>query len=180
MDHQAAGLAADPGGVRSLSTRLFFALWPPRETAEALAQWAGTLEGKPAPAEKIHLTLAFLGGVEPAKLVTAARRVRAGAFELPIDSAKYWRDNHIVWAGPHEVPEGLRLLVERLHFALFRAEFILERRPFAAHVTLLRKAQPPKALPPLPAVQWPVREFALVDSAGGSYSDIERFALEMR
>jgi 2'-5' RNA ligase len=129
--------------------RLFFALWPPHETAEALARWAGSLEGKPVPAEKIHLTLAFLGGVDPGKLVTAASRVQAGAFELPIDSAKYWRDNHIVWAGPHEVPEGLRVLVERLHFALFRAEFILERRAFAAHVTLLRKARKPAAIEPL-------------------------------
>lgn len=159
--------------------RLFFALWPPRETAEALARWAGTLEGKPVPAEKIHLTLAFLGGVDPAKLVTAARRVQSGAFELPIDSAKYVRGNEMVWVGPREMPEGLRVLVERLHFALYRAEFILERRAFAAHATLLRKARKPVAIEPLPKVEWPVREFALVNSAGGAYKVVERFALEL-
>jgi 2'-5' RNA ligase len=158
--------------------RLFFALWPPRESARALARWSAALEGKAVPEEKIHLTLAFLGGAEPARAIAAARTVRAGAFELPLDTAKYWRDSHIVWAGPREIPEGLRVLAERLHLALYRAEFILERRPFAAHVTLLRKARKPAALAPLPKLEWPVREFALVNSDGGAYVDVERFRLD--
>ena len=158
--------------------RLFFALWPPRESAQALARWAAALQGKAIPAEKIHLTLAFLGGAEPARAITAARTVQAGAFELPLDTAKYWRDSHIVWAGPREAPEGLRVLVERLQLALYRAEFILERRAFAAHVTLLRKARKPAAIAPLPKLGWPVREFALVNSAGGAYVDVERFRLD--
>ena len=157
--------------------RLFFALWPPRETAEALARWAGGLEGTATPVEKIHLTLAFLGGAEPGRAIKAASLVRGNAFLLPLDSAKYVRRNEMVWAGPREMPEGLKALVEALHFQLFRAEFILERRPFAAHVTLLRRAPKPKAISPLPRVQWPVREFALVRSAGGAYSDVERFPL---
>ncbi|MCD6042833.1 MAG: 2-5 ligase [Burkholderiales bacterium] len=159
--------------------RLFFALWPPRETALALHEWAKGLEGRATPADKIHLTLAFLGGVEPAKLAAAAKKVQAQAFELPVDTAKYWRDNHIVWVGPREMPEGLRVLVERLHFALYRAEFILERRAFAAHVTLLRKARKPAAIEPLPKLEWPVREFALVNSAGGAYKVVERFPLQL-
>ena len=160
--------------------RLFFALWPPRETALALHEWAKGLEGRATPAEKIHLTLAFLGGVEPAKLVAAAKKVQAQAFELPVDTAKYWRDNHIVWVGPREMPEGLRVLVERLQLALYRAEFILERRAFAAHVTLLRKARKPAAIAPLPRVEWPVREFTLVNSDLSRYKVLERFALDMR
>jgi len=159
--------------------RLFFALWPPRETALALHEWAKGLEGRATPVDKIHLTLAFLGGVESAKLAAAAKKVQAQAFELPVDTAKYWRDNHIVWVGPREMPEGLRVLVERLHFALYRAEFILERRAFAAHVTLLRKARKPTAIEPLPKVEWPVREFALVNSAAGAYEVVERFALAL-
>ena len=135
------------------------------------------MQGRAIPAEKIHLTLAFLGGVEPDKASAAARRVRADAFELPIDTAQYWRDNHIVWVGPREMPAGLQALVERLQLALYRAEFILERRPFAAHVTLVRKARAPKALPPLPQLEWPAREFALVNSVEGIYKDVERFAL---
>ena len=157
--------------------RLFFALWPSPDTAEALARWAEAFEGRAIPAEKIHLTLAFLGGVEAGKAIAAARRVRAASFELPIDGAKYVRGNEMVWVGPKEMPEGLRALVERLHFVLYKAEFILERRPFAAHVTLLRKAPRPKVMAPLPRLEWPVREFALVNSVGGAYRDVERFPL---
>ncbi len=162
--------------------RLFFANWPPPQTAEALASWARRLEGRVTPAEKIHLTLAFLGDARADRAVAAARRVQGRPHALPIEIAKYWRDSGIVWAGPRETPAELAALVDWLHLELYRAEFILERRPFAAHVTLLRKARRPTALPPLPAVEWPVRELSLVSSAisskGSTYAIVERFQLK--
>ncbi len=161
--------------------RLFFAAWPPPQTAEALARWARQFQGRPTPAEKIHLTLAFLGAAQPEKASAAARRVEGRAHALPIEVAKYWKHNQIVWAGPRETPAALKALVEALHFELYRAEFILERRPFAAHVTLLRKAPKPPLLPPLPSMDWPVREFVLasssVSSKGSAYGILERFPL---
>jgi 2'-5' RNA ligase len=160
--------------------RLFFAAWPPPEAAAALAQWARGLEGRPVPAEKIHLTLAFLGEAQPDKAIAAARRAQGRAHALPIEVAKYWKHNQIVWAGPRETPAALAALADSLHFELFRSEFILERRPFAAHVTLIRKARAAK-LPPLPALDWPVREFLLVRSSlsskGSTYEPLERFPL---
>jgi 2'-5' RNA ligase len=60
--------------------------------------------------------------------------------------------------------------------ALYREEFMLERRPFAAHVTLVRKARVAE-LPPLPAVRWPVSDFCLVQSVRATYEPLERFAL---
>jgi 2'-5' RNA ligase len=161
--------------------RLFFALWPPPETARALADWARSLEGRAIRAQKIHLTLAFLGEAVPEKATAAARRVQGRAHDLPIETAKYWKHNKIVWAGPRETPARLKAMVEALHLELFRAEYILERRPFAAHVTLVRNARPPRALPGLPGVDWPVREFVLarssVDSKGSTYDILERFPL---
>jgi 2'-5' RNA ligase len=163
------------------SSRYFFALWPPAATAAALARWAKALEGRVTAAAKIHLTLAFLGAVEPEKAIAAARRVRARPHILPVEKAQYWKHNKIVWTGPHETPSGLQALVASLHLELYRAEYILERRPFAAHVTLLRSAPPPGELPPLPAVEWPVGEFTLVrsenSSKGSSYEVVERFPL---
>jgi 2'-5' RNA ligase len=161
--------------------RFFFAAWPPPATAAALAQWARGLQGRPTPAEKIHLTLAFLGAVQPDKAIAAARRVRARAHALPIEIAQYWKHNQIVWAGPRDTPAALTALVDALHIELYRAEYILERRPFAAHVTLLRKAPAPASLPPLPAVDWPVHELVLasstVSSNGSTYAIVERFPL---
>jgi 2'-5' RNA ligase len=166
--------------------RIFFALWPPAETAAALAQWAQVVQrdsgGRCTPEARIHLTLAFLGDADEGKAAQAAKAVAAAAHELPMEQARYWKQNQIVWVGPRETPPALKALVERLQLELFRREFIMERRAFAAHVTLLRKAnRPAAALPPLPQVSWPVREFVLVQSRlsgeGPTYTPVERFAL---
>ena len=131
--------------------------------------------------DRIHLTLAFLGDADEKKAIQAAQSVAGTAFELPVEEARYWRDNHIVWAGPRETPAPLLELFKRLELELYKRDFLLERRPFAAHVTLIRKARAAKALPPLPALDWPVREFVLVrsrlSSAGSAYEVLGRFAL---
>ena len=164
--------------------RLFFALWPPEGTARALAAWAQAAQrltgGKPTDAAKIHLTLAFLGDADPQMARQAAQRVQAVRHTLPLEHARHWRENSIVWVGPRETPPALAALFESLSLQLYRSQFILERRPFAAHVTLIRKARAAK-LPPLPALEWPVREFILVRSSlssqGSTYETLERFAL---
>ena len=165
--------------------RLFFALWPPAKTAHALAQWTHEVSrdtgGSPTASDKIHLTLAFLGDGDPAKAQIAATRVQGQCHALPIDRSHYWKHNKIVWVGPQVMPPPLAALVTQLHGALKDQAFVLEDRPFAAHVTLLRKARPPKALPPLPALDWPVDEFVLVRSRtspkGATYERVERFPL---
>jgi RNA 2',3'-cyclic 3'-phosphodiesterase len=163
-------------GTGAIVARLFFAIWPPRDTASALARWAEGLEGRRTPVDKIHLTLAFLGEADAGKAKAAASRVQAGTFSLRLNEARRWAHNQVVWAGPRELPGGLARLAEVLQLELYKEAFILERRPFAAHVTLLRKA-PAQPLPALPAVEWPVTDFALVSSSGGSYATLERFRL---
>jgi RNA 2',3'-cyclic 3'-phosphodiesterase len=163
--------------------RLFFAIWPPPASAAALEQWARGCQGRVVPAPKIHLTLAFLGQTDPAPASSAARRVRGTAHELPLEQAGYWRHNQILWAGPHKTPQALLELVTQLHSNLRKEGFVLEERPFAAHVTLLRKASQPRASPDLPLVEWPVGEFVLVRSSvssrGSSYDVIEHFPLNL-
>jgi 2'-5' RNA ligase len=165
--------------------RLFFALWPPAKTAHALAQWTHQVSrdtgGAPTASDKIHLTLAFLGDGDPARAHNAAQRVQGRRQTLPLEHAQYWKHNKIVWVGPQATPQALAGLVAQLHGALKEHGFVLEDRPFAAHVTLLRKARPPKALPPLPPLEWPVNEFVLVRSRtspkGSTYEAVEHFPL---
>ena len=163
------------------SSRYFFALWPPQRTAGTLESWARALEGRITPAAKIHLTLAFLGVVDATKALQEAAKIRGKPHELPIETAKYWKHNRIVWVGPRETPLALKALVEPLHARLERAGFVLERRPFAAHVTLARNTPAPRELAPLPAVEWPVNEFTLVRSIlspkGSNYEIAARFPL---
>ena len=165
--------------------RLFFALWPPRETAQALAAWAAEVQketgGKTTVAQNIHLTLAFLGEAEADQAAAAARPVQARRHVLPIETAKYVRRNEMVWVAPATMPVALNELVQSLHSALRARSFKLEERPFAAHVTLVRKARQPKTLPALPHVDWPANEFVLVRSRtspkGSTYEPVESFPL---
>jgi len=162
--------------------RLFFAVWPPASAARALAEWAGEVHGlcggRRTPEANIHLTVSFLGQADPAKAIAAARRVRAAPHRLPIEHARYV--NRMVWVAPREVPPALKALHSALAIELYREEFILERRPFAVHVTLIRNARA-TVLPALPGIDWPVSELVLVRSAlssrGPSYEPLERFAL---
>lgn len=165
--------------------RLFFALWPPREAAKALGEWASQVAaaagGRAIPPESIHLTLAFLGEGDARKASAAAAGATGRSFELPIDTKRYWKHNKIVWAGPSAMPEELASLVGSLHGSLKAKGFVLEERPFAAHITLVRKASLARELPELPRVRWPAKEFVLVRSTpsgnGSRYDALESFPL---
>jgi 2'-5' RNA ligase len=166
--------------------RLFFALWPPPATARALEAWAQEVRrdtgGRVIPAASIHLTLAFLGDADPKRAAEAARAVSGPRHDLPLEEARYVKRNQIVWASPRAVPEPLARFAADLHAALTAAAFILEARPFAAHVTLLRKARAPRALPDLPSLSWPVDAFTLVGSTlssdGSRYERVQSFPLD--
>jgi 2'-5' RNA ligase len=117
----------------------------------------------------------------PEPAIAAARAVRGRRHALPIDAAQYVKRNEMVWVGPAKMPVELGALAANLHGALRAAGFTLEERPFRAHVTVIRKARMPKAIPPLPRVEWPVAEFVLMRSRtspqGPSYEPLERFVL---
>jgi 2'-5' RNA ligase len=165
--------------------RLFFALWPPARTAQALSAWAQAAQpatgGRRTPEGNIHLTLAFLGKADADRAIRAGKRVQGKPHQLPIEQARYVRANRMVWVAPRETPAALSALHESLAMELYREEFILERRPFAAHVTLIRDANTAE-LPALPEVAWPVSEFVLVRSSvssrGSTYEPLERFTLQ--
>lgn len=165
--------------------RLFFASWPPRETAQALGRWASEVcnesGGKLTTVENIHLTLAFLGEADADKAIAAARRVKGRRHDLPIDAARYVKRNEMVWVAPTTMPAELASLAAELRASLVREGFSLEDRPFAAHITLIRRARRPRSIPPLPRIAWPIDEFVLVSSKtlpnGSVYEPVERFAL---
>jgi RNA 2',3'-cyclic 3'-phosphodiesterase len=169
--------------------RLFFALWPPAATVAALAAWTAQVQkatgGRVTRPESIHLTLAFLGEVADDRVgdaVKAARSVRGERHKLPIECAKVWAHNNIAWVGPERTPPALESLVRSLHESLRTHGFTIESRPFAAHITLIRKARKAARLPGLPALEWPVDEFTLVRSRlspkGSGYEIMGRFPLK--
>jgi RNA 2',3'-cyclic 3'-phosphodiesterase len=169
------------------AARCFFALWPAAAVRDALAQWTQGARkecgGRATAAEKIHLTLAFLGNVERSRIdeLRAAAAVIAGErFTLALDQAGYWRHNRIVWAGATEVPPALTMLVSALGERVKGLGYRLEERPYAAHITLLRNARR-GASPALPLLRWAADEFTLVESKlgerGSRYVIVDRWPL---
>lgn len=174
--------------------RVFFALWPDAAAAAALGRVAKSASrvcgGRPTRPDTIHLTLAFIGNASPgqvAQLQAIGARVAAPAFELELDQVGWWRHNRILWAGAHSVDAALALLVEELFELLKEGGFSLESRPFAAHVTLLRKADcragAEQGIEFAP-LRWRVPEFVLVESVlrpeGAGYRPLARFALQRK
>jgi 2'-5' RNA ligase len=151
--------------------RLFFALWPDEGVRAQLAGWARALHavcgGRPTRAENLHLTLAFLGSVEDARVADVERsadEVAPRAASLVLDTPGYWKHNRIAWAGASAVPEELEAFVAELRGALARSGIAFDSKAFVSHVTLLRDARAPETMPALSPIGWKLDAFALVQS----------------
>ena len=164
--------------------RLFFALWPDAPARAALADLAVALAplagGRPVPAAKIHLTLAFLGEVPEARVADAmAIAVEASPFRLELDEVGAFRGARVAWAGSSRPPPQLLEMQSRLAAALAWAGFALEERPFAPHVTLARGIAKPVPRTPVKPVAWTVESCALVRSEAGTgrYSNVREWPI---
>ncbi len=123
--------------------RLFFALWPDEAVRAQLAHWARELHavcgGRPTRPENLHVTLAFLGNVEDARV---AEVERAASEVTPCSTS----------------------LVAELRSALARSRIAFDSKGFVSHVTLLRDAREPREMPALDPIEWRLDGFALVRS----------------
>ncbi|KHN50189.1 RNA 2',3'-cyclic phosphodiesterase [Pectobacterium fontis] len=135
--------------------RLFFALPLPESTQQEIIRWRAAHfpqeAGRPVAAANLHLTLAFLGDVSEQKaqvLQTLAARIRQPAFTLTLDDAGHWPRPGVVWLGCRRAPRGLLQLAELLRSQAARNGCYQTALPFHPHITLLRGATRPVAIPP--------------------------------
>lgn len=170
--------------------RLFFALRPPGALRRRLAGLARELRLPPrarrVPEGNLHLTLAFLGALDPARSALAeeaARGVRGRGFVLELDRFGHWPRPRVLWTAPTRPPEALAGLAGALRAALAGRGFPLDARGFVPHLTLARdvtKMRVPQGHPPL---RWPADAFHLVESEtrpeGARYRLLRTFALDL-
>ena len=165
--------------------RLFFAVWPgercARELAavgEALASLCG---GRPVPAEKIHITLAFLGSIDETRRApagAAASSVAGSPIDMMVDAVGSFRKARVGWAAPSLEPGALVRLQADLAARLLAGGFVLEERAFNPHATLVRKLEKPVPPAPVEAMRWRSDAFTLARSEGdGRYSIVESWKL---
>ena len=168
-------------------SRFFFALWPDARTAAALHDLSVSLAeisgGRAIPAEKIHMTLAFLGALEPAALASAralAAEVNGFRFSMTLDGVGAFRNAQVAWAAPSQVPKELRNLQASLAAVLQESGFELEERAFAPHVTLARRIGKRVPSAPMRPVEWSVDDFVLAESVTGTgrYEVVDRWVVK--
>ena len=127
-------------------------------------------------------SLAFLGEVPVSRFAAAcdaAARVRSKAFDLVMDETGSFRAAHVAWVGCSAVPPALATLQSSLAGELATEGFVLETRPFAAHVTLARRISAAVGREAIEPIRWQVREFVLVasDTGRGTYEVGKRWEL---
>lgn len=178
----------EPGTTRRAAPprrRVFFALKPDRATAAVLARVAQSLlqerPGRAVPPGNLHLTLAFLGGVDAAALRRARQvpPVPAGPLRLQLDRVGYFKRTRTLWLGPTSVPEALQSLEAQLWAGLTAAGFERERRAFRPHVTIARHSAAARGS--IDAVSWNVDTLTLMESvpadSGVRYRALQRWPL---
>jgi 2'-5' RNA ligase len=109
---------------------------------DADVRWTG--------AAQLHVTLAFLGEIDPARAAAATDALRAvagGRAAFPLRAAGLGafptaRRPRVVWAGIDDPAGGLRALAADVAAALAPLGLAPEARPFRGHVTLARVRSP--------------------------------------
>ena len=139
----------------SSSRRLFFALSLPDALQQQVIRWRASAfqadDGRPVAAANLHLTLAFLGEISAQKelaLKTLAGRIVQTGFSLALDDLGHWPRPGVVWLGSKRAPRGLLQLAELLRSQAARSGCYQSPQPFHPHITLLRAATRPVAIPP--------------------------------
>jgi 2'-5' RNA ligase len=170
-----------------MSERLFFALVPGEAERDAIHRAlavAGGPDGRPMPRKNWHLTLRFLGNVEPERracLERAAARIRVAPFAFTLDQLGSWRGPGVAWLAPAAIPAGLTALNAACEAAALACGLAVDERPYRPHVTVARKA-PPRETTVLPeAIPWQATAFSLMasrrDSSGAVYREVARWPL---
>ena len=170
------------------TARVFFALWPDEAVRRQLHEASGHLHklrgGRRIHPDKLHLTLLFIGALPRERLedlIAAAALVKAKGFDVCFDRPECWRHNRIAFLGASEPPAALFALVADLEQNVAQAGIEFDRRPYKAHITLLRNADCRKDDPALEPVEWAARDFVLVESRlsdkGSSYEVLDRWPL---
>lgn len=166
--------------TEAADARLFIALWPTPAVRRALAAeqrlWPWPAGAALTAADKLHLTLHFIGAVPASRVAAVAEGLRRPCprFTLLIDHAAVW-PNRCAVLGASEVPAPLAALHGALAEALRGMQLPVETRALRPHVTLARKARGAVAPAAPLALRWPVRGYTLMQSAAGRYTALARY-----
>jgi 2'-5' RNA ligase len=182
---------------RALKVRAFFGLPVPDPQREELAPFINRCaqlapDFKWTPAENLHLTIRFVGSVDPAVVEAVAGGLESvcSGFELVLGETGTFgrgRAARVVWLGLRAGAEDAAALAATVDAACRQAGLAGEERPFRAHLTLARaRSRDGSKLPDLPAAPsvrpWRAGELVLYSSrltrSGAIYEPLRIVALK--
>ncbi|MBV1775921.1 RNA 2',3'-cyclic phosphodiesterase [Burkholderiaceae bacterium DAT-1] len=150
--------------------RIFLGIWPDENTRDALAQASQSVHqisgGRIMAANRLHLTLAFLGEVDESRVGYIARQLEhlpVLAMDMLLDQYGFF--GNIGWLGCANPPDALMTQARLLRTALRLNGIQFDDKPFVPHVTLVRDAKR-RDLVPLPpvAIRWQSSEIVLAEA----------------
>jgi 2'-5' RNA ligase len=154
-DHQRSSGGDESHSVSGTAIRCFVAVLLPERVRAGLAAVCAELRGQTrglswVRADNLHLTLRFLGEVEPAMLPHVQEAVTDAAsavapFTVSLDGLGGFppgRAPRVLWAGVSTGGEEMMALHTGLETALAARGIPRESRPFHPHVTLARARDP--------------------------------------
>ena len=151
--------------------RLFFALWPNNEIRAEFASRRDAVtrdyEGRPMRADTLHMTLLFLGEtpeLHVPTLLACGDRVRGASFNLNVDARCHFPHSQVAWLGCTEPPVALQDLGTALRKEVDQAYLTYPEQPWNPHITAARNCLVFPSPCSIPAVQWHVEDFVLIDS----------------
>jgi len=164
-----------------ITRRLFFAFWPDEPLRQSITTARAQLfplAGRPVAPSDLHVTAAFLGSVDEARL--GALLALSGAIAplaIRFDRLEHWGKPRVLVAASTHVQDDVRRVVDALWQRLDRLGFARDPRPFRPHVTLVRDVRSVHTRLRWSPLAWPADHLQLVESVttptGSHYSLVE-------
>ena len=168
----------------SSTRRLFFALWPDDVTRAGIVarrEKLGRVSRRQVPDHNLHLTLLFLGDQPADRLAdieAAVGTVSLAPCTLVLDRFGWFPGARVAWLGG-EAPAALDALATALKSAMTPLGLTFDARPFRPHLTLFRQVRRCPHFPEIVPLEWPMSEFALVESIPGQpYQVLRKWDVE--
>jgi len=168
--------------------RLFCALRLPDAALDVLSEWqaAQIRVGRPVPREHLHVTLAFLGHrpvEELESILGALRESAAAAGPIRLMPERYRETRSVGMLALTDQAGAARRLADELQRQLEQlGVYERERRPWLAHLTVVRFRERPRLQPSLPDLGEVVPSDAAafisrLRPSGAQYLVVDSFAL---
>jgi 2'-5' RNA ligase len=162
---------------------LFIALVPDDQVREQLAAWRDAWNwprsATPVKNGRLHVTLHFLGDVEPDRMTQLADMLPKSfaRFNLALRHAELWPQG-IAVLEPESAPPELKDLHDAIAAVLQRLGLPVDARQYRPHVTLARRAAGALLKGTGPAINWRIDRYALMQSTlgpDGGYTSVREF-----